>query len=428
VRPGTALEALTLIIAVVAVAALPAGAQTVQTLSLSLEFQVEAPLPPGFIPVSIAINGGDGVAVAGVDAEGRPALLYYSLDGVLQWSLPLDGIEPVSVFVSDGYIHAVTRLRDGVTEIVKYYRVNVEGEVVQEYTHVVGDAALIYYAARTPLGVLLVGAKHGGATGWDPLATTIIPGTGTAWTFETVHPGDQEPVKPLVKGDGSACILYATRDSQESIYVCLDVATGEQLQIETLNLEGSTAPPILVPPGGCVAYPANEGIAVVQPGGAAETLPAGQPAPERLTVAAALNVSGYTVSALLGVAEGRPWAGLGVANASGCPAGGLVAGPIGPQGLLPTAANAEGATLAVALASAEGAPVLAVGTVNVEAVQEQVDGGAAPQDGGGEAAGGGLQGVLASPALTAALLIALLAVTALLAVWRRRGAVAGGGG
>ena len=403
-------------------------------LRVSLAFSVNAPLPPGFVPLAVALDGDRGVAVAGVAADGAPTLLYYSMEGALQWSLQLDGIEPVTVVSSDGYIHVVTRLRTGALEGVRYYRVTPGGEIVQEYTAEVARAALIYYAVRVPLGFVLVGVKHGGGSGWDPMMALLVPGTGVSWVYEASYPGDQRPVKPVVTGDGSLCALYRTPDSKDALLVCVDSATGGEVESARLTLEGLKGSPLLLP-GPCVAYSTGESIKLVAPDGVGGELAVGG-APETLTAAAAAQPSGGPeVLVLLGVSGSRPWAALAPSGPGGCPSGRAVAGPIGSQGLVPVDADSSGPVVAVALLAKDGPSILALGSVSVsEETGSTGDGsGGQPQQSGGSVAGtvrtapgeqpgeaGGIAGFLESPALTAALLASLLAMLAAVAALKRR--------
>ncbi len=389
--------------------------------ALTLEIEVEAPMPPGFTPLSVAIHGEEGVAVAGVD-EGGVMLLYYSHTGVLQWSLRLDGIEPVSVISSDGYIHVITRARSGATEIVHYYRVTAAGEVVQEYETVVAKASLVYHAVRVPLGFVLVGAKHGGDTGWNPMAALLIPGTGISWMYESILPGDQEPVKPALNGV-SVCTLYIDRGFPgKALLVCLDSATGEPVQEASLALEGATGKPLLLP-GPCIVYPEERGLGVIAGGGGPSRI-ALKEAPERLTAAALASPQGGTAAVLLGILGGSPWTGIAPIEGQ-CPSGAIASGVLGTPGLLPVDADALGGAVAVAFASSQGPPLVVLATVTaVEASGSQglqpateTRGGGASQEGG---ASGGLLSALASPKATAALLAALLAILAVSAALRRR--------
>ena len=439
VKPKSALGKLTLIMTVtllvIQLTQISLTSHAEPATKVALEFNVEAPLPGGLTPISVAMHEGEGIAVLGINSDGRIALIYYSREGSLQWSLLLEGMEPVSVFSSDGYIHAVTRFREGATELVRYYRISPEGEIMQDYETVVARAALVYEAVRVPTGILLVGVKYDAETGRDPMAALLVPGTGVTWVAEASLPGDQRPINTIVNGV-LACTLYITENTDKASVVCIDSATGEVADNIVIPLSGVTENPVLLP-GNCILYTSGQGLAATSPDQEKAVILT-QDKPERVTNVAISTINGekeQSIVIVFGVQNSRPWAGIALLReAQACPEkNSIITGTIGSQGLVPISSDAVGDTVAVALAS-QNYSLVAAGRVIIEEVDEPPT--TLPEANSGEQAvidhnekegansnSENGNGLFTSPIITGILLATLLVIIAVVVAARKRRAI-----
>lgn len=418
-RPGIAVAALVAL--VVLAPALGWPQSTVEALEreggpgvkLVVEPVEETPLPVGTIAYEVLDLGGGLAILAYNTVSGRPTAILVE-EGVLVWSVELEGLEPLGMEYRAGYLHAYTRDRIGALEVVRYYRLSLEGEALEERGYTVGRGYLAVSAALTTAGLVVAGSVYSIETGWDPFIAVVDPLAGLVGIHAARLEGDQEAVSMEVDG-GTVCVAYYTPEGGPAGWECASLPGLTPLEEASWRVD---APPAAgaAAGGGCLALAGEEGLLLAHPGGLEGPLAGGRPI-------AALEVPVEGLGRALAVAgsvDGTPWIMVGVMG-RGCVEGYIEGAVSSSPGAIVSLDPALDGGFLASITRPGGGATLVKYEIKIFYLAGAGPGGAGEEAVNGADRRGGAQGVVGSPALTAALLASLLALLAA-AILLRRGA------
>lgn len=369
----------------------------------------EISLPIGTVTYEV-LDLGDGVAILAYNTVASKPTVILIKEGALVWSMELEGLEPLSMEYRAGYLHAYTRDRNGALEIVRYYRLSLEGEVLDERDYPIGRGYLTVSATLTTIGLVIAGTVYSMETGWDPFVATVDTIAGLVGIHAIGLQGDQEAISMAFNVD-TVCVTYYTPQGGPAGQECtalpgLSPEKGGSWSVDAPPATSAAAA------GNCLVLAGEEGPLLVSSRGVEGPSGKGKPL-------AALEVSVEGLGRALAVGgsiDGKPWMMVGLTGIH-CVEG-YIEGPVstGPGAIVSLDPAGDGGILASIL-QPDGEAALVKYRVSYVVTDTQQ--GEANREVREASQPGGIQGIIASQALTVALLASLLVLLATAILFKR---------